>query len=631
MRGASCNWPAVTGLGAITPFGPDLGSLWAGVWAGESRLSAGKDLGDPAQPPGWVAAVQTPLSHEGPRALAMAAHAAQAALDDAGWDRARRAEPEAALVVATTKADLGSAQAFLRGQGAADQLPQALLFALAPALAQALGWGGSVHTVSVACASGLAAVEHARQLILRGAASRALVVGVDALSDFVYRGFTALRALDPQGARPFDAHRAGLSLGEGAVAVVLEPDRPGRAQLAGYGASNDAHHITGPAKDARGLVRAMQDALQDGHGRLALAVAHGTGTVYNDAMEGLAYARMLPQVPVTGVKGAVGHMMGAAGLMNLAVAVQALQTGTCPPVSRLETVDPRIELDLVQGASRRVDGDEALVSASGFAGVNAALCLCRGSGPRPVKAAPVRRAWVSASVDLEPSRPTWAAQLGAKTARRLDDLCLFGLAAVDALLLQAGLPPGALQGGRHGLVLGTALGCLESDLEFYTGAHKTQGPPSNPRIFAYTLPNIVLGEVAIRHGLMGENLVVSAGRVSGLSALIEAAGRVQSGAWTRAVVLMVEAAGPGASALQSPPVARASAVLLEAQPKLRRVYVEGEAVPSVLAPGPSSTQRQTMGAGGWSQLLAAVCEGEDQDLEASYDEGYAVRVRVRTA
>jgi len=639
MQGASQAWPAVTGLGAWTGLGPDVAALWSGLSMARSALAPVLGLGDAPQEPSLPVAQIAELSQDQPyRALRLAEQAAQEALQDAGWDEARRRDPSALLVLSTTKAEIAVAQDILRRLRPVADLQRGFLFSLAPHLAQALGWRGPVLTVSVACASGLAALEVARQHITRGAASRALVVGVDTVSDFVYRGFEALRALDPKGARPFDAQRGGLSLGEGAVALTLEPDRPGHAQLLGYGASNDAHHITGPARDGRGLKQALKGALKGSAGQVAFAVAHGTGTVYNDAMEGQAYQAVLDRVPLTAIKGGVGHLMGAAGLANVIVAICGLKAQACPPISRLSVPDPEIDLDIVQGTLREVQGGVALVSASGFAGVNAALCLGAQPAARPrARNKSGQGAWVRGWSDGPADRAAQEARVGTKAARRLDDLCLLGLGAAQAALEHAELTAEDFARGPHGLVLGTALGCLESDYSFYTGALKTEGPPSNPRVFAYTLSNIVLGELAIRHGFTGENLVVSAGRVSGLAALCEAAGRIESGAWSTALVLMVEAVGPAAqvlaTALPRRLRPRASAVVLQAEPKGARAHVRGRLIAHAIDErgGPEYTGREPedpLGAAGWDDLLGALGQRTKEGLRVACGSGYAVHLDV---
>jgi 3-oxoacyl-(acyl-carrier-protein) synthase len=575
------------------------------------------------------------------RALALALAAAREALAGAGWDAEARAG--AALVVATTKGTLAATLARLAGGAAPAPAP---LSGLAPRLAAALGLGGPRSTVSVACASGLAAAGLARQLILRGAAPRALVVGVDALTAFVHHGFESLRALDPAGARPFDAARAGLSVGEGAVAVALERG-PAPVRLVGYGASNDAHHITGPARDGAGLSAALEGALAEAQLQpqaVALAVLHGTGTRYNDAMEGEACARTFgPRaVPVTSVKGAVGHLMGGAGLLNLVVAAQALLRGQLPPVAGLAVPDPELPLDVVAGAPRPVAGRWAVASASGFAGVNAAVVL---AGPAASLAPqddlrwaasgaetatpPAVRAVVTAAVTLPPERAALAPRLDPRTARRLDDLCLFGLVAADAALAAAGLTPEALAARPHGLILGTSSGCLESDAAF-EGSRQSGGPPPNPRIFAYTLPNIVLGELAIRHHLTGENLVLSAGRASGLAAVAEAAARVEAGEWGAALVLAVEVPGPGAARLAAPeaPEGRVVALVVEAEAAARargaRVLGGLRAVP---VQGHGAVEAGSAGVG-LDGLLLALHGGAVGAVHAVCPSGYEVAVEV---
>lgn len=660
--------PYLTGLGAVTALGPDVGALWRGVRIGARALAAREDLGAPGlhPPVGSVAGIEG-----APRALALAEIAARAAIADAGWDAARVADPETALVVATTKAGVDLLADHLRGLRPAAALPESLLFALAPALARRLGLRGPVRTVSVACASGLAAIGVARGALARGDAARALVVGADALTDFIVRGFSSLRALDPAGARPFDRDRAGLSVGEGAVAVTLEAEPRGAygVRVEGYGASNDANHITGPARDGRGLFAALQDSLRGGGVEgIAFAVAHGTGTAFNDAMEAQAYRRALPGVPLTGVKGAIGHLMGAAGLANVVVGALGLREGSCPPVSGLAHLDPALEIDAVQGALRGVDGARAVVSASGFAGVNAAVVLAvepparagRAAAlrpktralPEPAPSAPAA-AWVTGVADLPPDRAALVARVGARAARRLDDLCLFGLAAARAALEDAGCPADRLGAAPHGLVLGTALGCLESDVAFYRQELDPAGPSSNPRIFAYTLPNIVLGELAIREGLRGENLVFTAGAASGLTALAEAAARVKAGAWARALVLVVDAVGPAARALEAgaggPTLApRAAALLLEAPghasgPARGQICgrVEASAQARLPNPGPRASEpavgqgdplsgrlSSELGAGGLDEVLRALREGRAQARAITDPVGFRVRVQV---
>jgi hypothetical protein len=174
------------------------------------------------------------------------------------------------------------------------------------------------------------------------------------------------------------------------------------------------------------------------------------------------------------------------------------------------------------------------------------------------------RARIRAAVSLEPERAALVRRLGARSARRLDDLYFITAYAIDAVLERAGLQPGQVARARHAVVLGTGLGCLESDYAFDRWRKTPDGLGPSPRLFAYTLPNIALGEAAIRMGFEGENLVVTAGRVSALSALAVGADRVARGDAEVVIVVAADAAGPATAKLFAlPPRSRVAAFALE--------------------------------------------------------------------
>ncbi|MFZ5797822.1 MAG: beta-ketoacyl synthase N-terminal-like domain-containing protein [Desulfobulbaceae bacterium] len=202
-----------------------------------------------------------------------------------------------------------------------------------------LGCRGAVQTVSAACASGTLALIQAALKIRRGDCEVATVIGVDIASRFVLAGFACLQALDPEPCRPFAADRQGLSLGEGAGLLVLTSaafaaahSLPVLARVAGWGAASDATHITAPSREARGLREVLR--LATGNGTVAVGGinAHGTGTRYNDAMEMTAFLGQWPKPPpIHSVKGALGHCLGAAGVIEAAIALRSLQSGHLPP------------------------------------------------------------------------------------------------------------------------------------------------------------------------------------------------------------------------------------------------------------------------------------------------------------
>lgn len=242
--------------------------------------------------------------------------------------------------------------------------------------------------INGACASSTLAVARGAAQIAAGQAGAVLVVGIDLVSEFVFSGFSSLQALSATASRPFDVKRNGLSLGEGGAALLLMSEecarREGRAPLGtvlGWGSANDAHHITAPARDGCGLILTIERALARADlpaDAIAAISAHGTGTVYNDAMELTAFRQIFGdrRVPVNSIKGAIGHTLGAAGAIEVALGLRSLAKGVLPPTVGLEEPETA-GLGLVSALPQSVDGDYLLSTNSGFGGVNAALILGR--------------------------------------------------------------------------------------------------------------------------------------------------------------------------------------------------------------------------------------------------------------
>ncbi|HJZ84210.1 MAG TPA: beta-ketoacyl synthase N-terminal-like domain-containing protein [Polyangia bacterium] len=349
----------VTGLGAHSAFGRGVDALWQGALSGQTAIRAGRY--------GWAASVAGGVD---------VLSAAREAIEDAQLQAADvRA---AALVCGTTT---GGMARWLAGETG----PELAYHGPAAALARALGLGGPLLVPSVACASGTAAVGMALDLVRSERAQVVLCGGTDVLTEFVAHGFAALQALDPNGpARPFDRSRAGLSLGEGAAFLVLEgaahaARRRPRARLVGAGLAGDAVHMTAPDREGRGAARAIRAALADAGlppSAVDFVSAHGTGTSFNDAMEARALqAAGVAHAPVHGLKGALGHTLGAAGAFEALLCVRVLETGLIPPTAGLSELDPSIALDVVARAPRCAAVRVALSTSSGFGGMNAAVVL----------------------------------------------------------------------------------------------------------------------------------------------------------------------------------------------------------------------------------------------------------------
>ncbi len=257
------------------------------------------------------------------------------------------------------------------------------------ALALATGARGPVLTVGGACASSAVALGEALALLEDGTCNEVVVGGTEALHRFVYSGFHSLKALSPLPAAPFDVDRAGLSLGEGAAVLVIESldsmGRAGRTPIAwveGFASTTDGFDQTAPDPAGTALAFACRRALEQAGAR-ASAVdryhAHGTATVHNDAMEAAVHAAVFEgrEVPVCAIKGSVGHALGAAAALDLAVCALTLQKQVLPPVANLKRVDPSARVPAVIGPARRSRGEWALVVNAGFGGVNTAVVLRR--------------------------------------------------------------------------------------------------------------------------------------------------------------------------------------------------------------------------------------------------------------
>jgi 3-oxoacyl-[acyl-carrier-protein] synthase II len=251
-----------------------------------------------------------------------------------------------------------------------------------------------VISPSIACASGTQAVGQALELIRRGQADAFVAGGAEALCEFVVSGFHCLRATSGAEARPFAVRREGLALGEGAAILVVESeaharDRGGRGEVevAGSGLAGDAVHMTAPARDGAGAARAMRAALEEAGTQpreVDFISAHGTGTVYNDAMEMAAIESVFgagaSRIPVNSIKGAIGHTLAAAGSFEAILCAKVLVEGVIPPTVGCEELDPACRLDIVRGTARRHVVRTAVSTSSAFAGNNAAIVLRRVEG-----------------------------------------------------------------------------------------------------------------------------------------------------------------------------------------------------------------------------------------------------------
>ncbi|MFI2608930.1 beta-ketoacyl-[acyl-carrier-protein] synthase family protein [Kitasatospora sp. NPDC018619] len=416
----------VTGLGAITPLGPDVASTWEALLAGESGIRAAvlpgrEDTGLPDTVAGTMAADPArSLPPVRARRLDRSQQAALVAAAEA-WADAGAPQVDPDRLAAAIGTGIGGVGTLLReddvleSAGARRVSPRTVPM-LMPNAAAALvsieyGARAGVYTPVSACSSGAEAIALAAGLIRAGEADVVIAGGTEAATTpITVAGFARAQALsthtaDPASAsRPFAADRSGFVLGEGAAVLVLESAEHARARgarvhavLAGAGVAADAHHVTAPAPDGSGQIAAMRKALaQAGLApeRIGHVNAHATGTPVGDAAEARAIREVFGRATVTAPKAALGHLFGAAGAIEALIAVLSVEHGAIPPTRNLTAaggpgVDPDLGLDVV--AERRDLPQDAVLSNSfGFGGQNVSLVVtrarhhaCRTAGATP--------------------------------------------------------------------------------------------------------------------------------------------------------------------------------------------------------------------------------------------------------
>jgi 3-oxoacyl-[acyl-carrier-protein] synthase II len=273
-------------------------------------------------------------------------------------------------------------------------VPMIMSNAPAGLIAMRLGAHGPGFSVASACATGGHAIGEAARMIARGEADVVVAGGTEAaLTTVSLAAFKRMGALSREGvSRPFDVRRDGFVMGEGAGIVVLEREDHARARgveilgrIVGYGASNDAFHITQPDEDGRGAKKAMTATLQDADvapSDVGYVNAHGTSTPFNDAIETKALKAVFNGAntppPVSSTKSAIGHLLGAAGAVEAIVCIEALRRGVLPPTLNYEEPDPDCDLDYVPDGPREAPGLELVISNSfGFGGQNACLAVAK--------------------------------------------------------------------------------------------------------------------------------------------------------------------------------------------------------------------------------------------------------------
>jgi 3-oxoacyl-[acyl-carrier-protein] synthase II len=384
---------AITGRGVVTSIaeGPD-----AFFDALLDRQSGIVDGGAPCSEFDPTSAMTPKEARRSDRYTQFAVCAAAQAIEEAGLPDGVDPERLAVLVgtgVGGLKTLEDECRAFIDGGVRAVSplfVPMMMPNAAAGMIAISLGAHGPGFSVSSACATGSHAIGEAKRMIERGEADVVVAGGTEAaMTPLCMAAFERMGALSRQGvSRPFDARRDGFVMGEGAGVLVLERGDLARERgakifgyVVGYGASNDAFHMTQPDESGRGAAKAMRAALSDAGvepSEVGYINAHGTSTPFNDRIETLAIHAVFNggSPPVSSTKSAIGHLLGAAGAVEAVAVLGALDRGILPPTLNFGEPDPECDLDYVPDGPREAPGLElALSNSFGFGGQNACLAI----------------------------------------------------------------------------------------------------------------------------------------------------------------------------------------------------------------------------------------------------------------
>ena len=391
----------VTGIGVVTSVGVGVDAFWSAILSGACGISAvesfdtsryGVHIGGEVKNFDPRGSIERLRPNAMGRASQLAIAAARLALKDAALDPSALDPMTTGVSMGTTSGEPSLIEVFndkdMAGSREAigpEFIQQYPSHVIAAHVASEFGFAGPNVVIPTACAAGNYALAHASDNIRHGEADVMLAGGSDAFSRITYTGFARLGAIAPERCQPFDKNRKGMVPGEGAAILVLERRdralaRGARiyAELAGYGLTCDANHMTAPQGD--GAARAMQIAMADAGVRpeeIGYISAHGTGTAVNDRVETAAvkqaFGAVAYQVPMSSIKSMLGHTMGAASAIEAAACTLVVRDDRLPPTIHHETADPECDLDYVPNASRHAAVELAMNNAYAFGGNNASV------------------------------------------------------------------------------------------------------------------------------------------------------------------------------------------------------------------------------------------------------------------
>ncbi|MEP6663137.1 MAG: beta-ketoacyl-[acyl-carrier-protein] synthase family protein [Verrucomicrobiota bacterium] len=544
----SARSPVITGLGLIGAPGFGLTDTWQFLRAGKSGLKPLTLFQSPRY--GQMPAGEAPLDliklgapTHGSRSDQLGWLAARAAIASAGIDLKNNGE-RAGVILGSSVGGSHDSERFLTTlikQGKMRARPARFheCVSVVDLIAHEFGLLGPGMAVATACSSGALAIATAAEMIQSGEADIMLTGGADSLSRMTWGGFHSLLLVDDKGCRPFDANRAGTSMGEGAGILILESEASARkrgakilARLSGWGSSCDAHHATAPHPEGAGAIAAMQAALRRA-GLLPAEInyvnAHGTGTRDNDVAEARAlkgvFGNSVP--PFSSTKQFFGHALAASGAMEAVVCVEALQRQEIPGNPGFTVADPKIGLEPVT-QWRALPLTHVMSNSFGFGGNNAVLIFSRPDaltqtffpenksvavmglgkiGPGAISIREIEPPLPAGKIAVHDCGELDLASLTSNQRRRLSRL-------VQMALLAARKSHTPVPAQRLSIAIGTGLGCLTDAVAFLENLVAKDEREPMPARFPNSVHNAASAQVAMDFHAHGSNFAPTAGEIS---------------------------------------------------------------------------------------------------------------------
>ena len=560
---------AITGASAVCSLGTDRKAALHTILEGGTGFVTGDGLETrPEENPGVGQAIDLdpPVGNVSDRAERYLQRAIHDALHDAGLGDS--APERTALMLGTT---LGGIRHLGEGMRNDCLTPYRRLNNGSVNRHALLGTGLPVGGISVsaACASGLTAIINGALLLQSGEADVVIAGGYDPISEFSLGGFMSLRLVAPERTMPFEADRAGMKVAEGYGFVILERTEDAHARsarslgwLAGSGERSDAYHLTQPQPDGSGAARALQSAMSATSGEPPeWILAHATATPANDGAEYAAYrgalADRLPEIPVTALKSRLGHTLGAAGALELVLALTAQESGMLATTAEGATDSEDFpDLKVLRGEPVERSVDRIAVLSLGFGGADACLRVDRRANGATVSTHREEPVVITGIGTLLPghgaargievgsglTRVAGRVEAGAfdglddpRATRRLAQISRLARASGRLAVEDAGLEPELL--AESDALIGTFHGAAEYSLDYYRELVDGGIEMGNPLLFAESVPNIGSAQVSLALGIKGATMTVIGTRTAALEALHLARLRIQCGLAERVLVI----------------------------------------------------------------------------------------------